>query len=127
MRKINCTMKMYSIDYNLLYFPFHLTFTPHSFFVSTVVKICYIASLFLGFDWSLHFKWDSLTAKEKQARRSQPVAPIRYIVVIHVVYLLMLWPTVGRQTADSHLTNFWELFFTFTIMAVHVYLSIKYQ
>lgn len=30
-----------------------------------------------GFDWSLHFKWDSLTPKEKQARRSQPVAPIR--------------------------------------------------
>ena len=55
---------------------------PLSFHV--VITMCYVTSLFLGFDWSLHFKWDSLTAKEKQERRSHPVAPIRYMVVMHV-------------------------------------------
>jgi len=38
--------------------------------------------MFLGFDWSLHFKWDSLTPKEKQARKSKPVAPIRYMLLL---------------------------------------------
>ncbi|KAK2568785.1 Polypeptide N-acetylgalactosaminyltransferase 2 [Acropora cervicornis] len=31
----------------------------------------------LGFDWSLHFKWDNLTPKEKKARKGTPIAPIR--------------------------------------------------
>lgn len=30
-----------------------------------------------GFDWSLHFKWDNLTPKEKKARKGTPIAPIR--------------------------------------------------
>ncbi len=30
-----------------------------------------------GFDWSLHFKWDTLT-KELKAKRQSPIEPIRY-------------------------------------------------
>ena len=29
-----------------------------------------------GFDWSLHFKWDALTA-ELKAKRSSPIEPIK--------------------------------------------------
>jgi len=32
--------------------------------------------IYEGFDWSLHFKWDPLTA-ELKAKRSSPVDPIR--------------------------------------------------
>ena len=40
--------------------------------VSMVTVVMFIK----GFDWSLHFKWDGLTADFK-AKRSSPIEPIR--------------------------------------------------
>ena len=46
----------------------------------------------LGFDWSLHFKWDNLTPKEKKARRNTPIAPIRYVSESFIFLCLAVQP-----------------------------------
>ena len=44
-----------------------------SAFIVTVVMVAYI-----GFDWSLHFKWDTMTTQMK-ATRSSPIEPIKLV------------------------------------------------
>ena len=71
----------------------HFTYLSYTYnlvpFLLNLLTQLFIYDIFLlGFDWSLHFKWDSLTAKEKQARKKNPVAPIRYITA-HVIQAIM--------------------------------------
>jgi len=46
--------------------------------VSAPMTTALMWSDILGFDWSLHFKWDTLTTQMK-ATRSSPIEPIKLV------------------------------------------------
>ena len=39
-----------------------------------------------GFDWNLVFKWDYMTPTERASRRSDAIAPIRWVSVLNAAY-----------------------------------------
>ena len=105
----------------------HFTYLSYTYnlvpFLLNLLTQLFIYDIFLlGFDWSLHFKWDSLTTKEKQARKKNPVAPIRYITA-HVIQAIMYmafvccmqsaWPLVLQfccVTCDDKRICIWDTF-----------------
>ena len=44
--------------------------------ISCYYGYCCMVTTCKGFDWSLHFKWDTLT-HELKAKRSSPIEPIK--------------------------------------------------
>ena len=50
--------------------------TLEEVFIIVAMVIIAIMMLYEGFDWSLHFKWDALTADLK-AKRLSPIEPIK--------------------------------------------------
>ena len=45
---------------------------------ASVLMVTNIMISYIGFDWSLHFKWDTITTQMK-AKRSSPIEPIKLI------------------------------------------------
>ena len=51
-----------------------------------IIIVFNLESLFFssGFDWNLVFKWDYMTSEEVAQRKSNPIQPIKYVVMTSV-------------------------------------------